>query len=101
MGYSATTRAFRTLEQIESLMKGRGATVSKGIVANEWTGFWEMGREQADGSIVGTIQKNVEYQGKTCCVRAGSFRIEPDGRLSRFPGLSKRDREDVYIFAHQ
>lgn len=97
MGYSATSRAFRTLEQIESLMKGRNATVSNGIVTNEWTGFWEMGREQADGAIVGSIHKNVNG---TQCIRYGSFRIEPDGKLSRFPGLSKRDREDIYIFAH-
>lgn len=98
MGYSATARAFQTLEQIETLMKGRGAAVSNGVVTNTWTGFWEITREQSDGSIVGYVDKMVNG---TQCVRAGTFRIEPDGKLSRFPGLSKQEREDIYLFAHQ
>ena len=58
-------------------------------------GFWETGREQADGAITGTVWKPWA-QDKTRVVKAGSFRIEPDGRVSRFPGTTPEERAQAY-----
>jgi len=45
--------------------------------------FYEIGREQDDGSITGSIYEDF---GDTCR-RAGAFKINPDGSINRFPFL--------------
>lgn len=59
-------------------------------------GFFERGRENADGAITGTVMRYVsglEENSKGDLVRygrrAGSFRISPDGEVERFPLMAK------------
>lgn len=44
--------------------------------------FYEIGREQADGSITGSVFRFVD---ETHVRRAGSFKIGPDGNVIRWP----------------
>lgn len=45
--------------------------------------FWEASRtEHADGAITGTVFKMVD---ENRCKRAGSFRINGDGTVARYP----------------
>lgn len=44
--------------------------------------FFERGREQSDGAITGQVFRFVDSDR---VVRATSFRIEPDGTVSRYP----------------
>lgn len=63
---------------------------------NTWTNengvraFFEYGREQADGSITGTVYKFVDA---TRVVPAGSVKVNADGKVVRFPLLSKAMRK--------
>jgi hypothetical protein len=55
--------------------------------------FDERGRENSEGAITGTVQKTYLVEGKTYCKPAGSYRIEPDGRIARYPTSSRVQRE--------
>ena len=44
--------------------------------------FYDVGREQRDGAVTGSVFR---MAGDGSCVRAGTFRIEPDGTVARFP----------------
>jgi hypothetical protein len=46
------------------------------------------GREQRDGAITGTVHlliDNPDIEGQSLAYRKGSFRIEPNGIVTRFP----------------
>jgi hypothetical protein len=93
MGYSCSTMASFTLDGIVEIMMSRGVRTFNGLP----NGFWARGREQDYGAITGTVWKTIrrltdEERRRTAAEYVGSFRIEPDGRISRFPGLSKEDR---------
>lgn len=99
MGYSCATAAANTMDHLmETLCKSR--------YGNSWTDkvgrmcFWERGREQKDGAIVGHVNRDIDetrwtekyarhygafVAGK--CEKIGSFRIEPDGFIKAFPGV--------------
>lgn len=80
MGYSYAAKAGYTLDAIGKLI---GATTSNGMPDG---GFWEHGREQRDGAIVGTVWTPYPAD-PTKVTKRGGFRIEPDGKISRFPGV--------------
>lgn len=113
MGYSCAAAASLVLDAISELIAAelakRPEFAGKNVSSNAMPdgGFWERGREQSDGAITGTVYKRTstyspaeraararqmgadvkpEWIGDPCR-RAGSFRIEPDGRVSRFPGI--------------
>jgi hypothetical protein len=55
--------------------------------------FFERGREQEDGAITGCIMLMLP---EDYCQRVGgSVRIEPDGTITRFPVLTKTEREEA------
>jgi hypothetical protein len=78
MGYSCAAKASYTRDAIIELIAVR---ISNGMPDG---GFFETGREQADGAITGTVWKPT---GDGHVTKRGGFRIEADGRVSRFPGL--------------
>lgn len=111
MGYSCTAKAALVLAAVQSVMdKAMPDDKSSNKLPN---GFWERGREQPDGSITGTVFKTVrilteaervararEMGGSVMpdwignpCVRAGSFKISADGKIVRFPQLTKAQRK--------
>lgn len=81
MGYSYAARAGYTLDSIGKLINVK---TSNGMPDG---GFYETGREQADGAITGTVWKPIP--GSTHVTKRGSFRIDPNGKVARFPGLSR------------
>jgi len=110
MGYSCTVKASLVLDAIQATFE---ATVP-GTGSNRMPGggFWERGREQADGAITGTTWKlfrklsdteraeAAAKMGGNCkpewigdpCTRGGSFKISADGKILRFPGLSSAQK---------
>lgn len=90
MGWSCTAAAGLTLDAIKEHFTREGIETGNGIKGKGWTGFWETGPEHEDGAITGSIFKDT---GAGYCRRVGSFRIEPDGRISRFPGLGAAARK--------
>lgn len=92
MGRSYTAVAGFVLDALA--VRLRGTNPSSNTI-DRINGFWELGREQADGAITGTIWKGVgkNEKGIEMIRRAGGFRIESDGTISRFPYASRYDRE--------
>jgi len=88
MGWSCNAAASFTLDAIKDAQTAMGCTSSNGIMLNgEQVGFWETGRENEDGAITGTVWAMVS---EDRCNRVGSFRIEPNGEVTRFPRVSRR-----------
>jgi len=85
MGYSCTRKASDTEHKWqEACRKSTGSS-------NSWqdkTGsyFYEVVRENDDGAITGTVYRNLP---DGYCRRSGSFRIEPDGSVTRAPAFFK------------
>jgi len=83
MGWSCTARAGLTLDGISKAFQGSSNTWN----TEKGTFFFETGRENDDGAITGQVWKTVDVPKKGRCKRAGSFRIEPNGKINRFPHL--------------
>jgi len=95
MGYSCTKDAAEKLQAIMAKLEEEGliAYHNGRPIANTWrrgqdTLFYEIGRENLDGAITGSVWS---MSGR----RIGSFRIEPDGSVTRFPGMPKKILEEV------
>jgi hypothetical protein len=84
MGYSCRKDAGDTLDRLGELLSPRAAGgPSNGFkLASGISGHWEIGREQADGSITGKVWRET---GDGFVMPAGSFKISPDGKIVRFP----------------
>lgn len=96
MGYSCNAASGYALDYIRdevSLKLPAGS--SNGMPDG---GFYEVGRENADGAITGTVWKPWA-EDPSRVVKRGGFRIEPDGTVSRFPGLKKEVRLAATAFA--
>lgn len=84
MGYSCTAKANFTQEAIEKIIADRvGPNKASNCTLDG--GFWEIGRENADGSITGKVWRPWGTAGQV--VPAGSFKIDAEGKVVRFPGL--------------
>jgi len=95
MGYSCSAKAARVLDAVlEDLTDPNG-------LSNTWTHnglvyFVERGREQPDGAITGTVLKQTRKVGDNVYYKpCGSIRIEPDGTITRFPTLSKKQKVEL------
>jgi hypothetical protein len=92
MGYSCTAAANYTLDAIGELI---GSPSSNGMPNGD--GFFEIGRENADGAITGTVWRKLNAAERARFAhldalddrvqRRGSFRIDESGKVRRFPGL--------------
>jgi hypothetical protein len=92
MGYSCTKDASDMLGLIRNQF-GDGKT-SNGLVFHGRSYFYEVGKEQADGAITGTIFENVD---ETHARKYGSFRINSDGSIARFPKIKRDMRTSMYF----
>ena len=57
--------------------------------------FIDIGKEQADGAITAPVMKMNGIpvaDGPTFCKRMGGVRIEPSGRITRWPTSTKAER---------
>ena len=96
MGYSCTQKANLVLDQLAIQLRaasGREIETSNGFRWEDYDCFWEIGREQADGAITGTVW-HVLDDGRA--MKSGSFRIDPDGKIARFPHTSHAMRWTAY-----
>lgn len=107
MGWSCTDLALRSLNALHEILKSEGAAPNS-PTSNGWHDrhdreyFYETGRENADGSITGTVYRveGGKAQAKRLAHKAGSFRIEPDGRVTWFPTASAINRREAAITAY-
>ena len=90
MGYSSTVRAAFTYEAIQMFSEFN-------IESESYKFFTEIGKENIDGSITGTVYELIgepfkDFQNFTRrkCKKRGGFKIDKNGIIIRFPGLSKR-----------
>lgn len=89
MGYSQTAAsAFASEALIRILQDAHGDC---GGSSNSWGtreqfSFFEHGREREDGAETGTVYS---HTGR----KVGSYRIEPDGTITRFPGSTAAQRK--------
>lgn len=87
MGWSCSMEAGNALDRvIEQCRRSTGCS-------NVWEErgqrfFFETSRtEHNDGAITGSVWRSVS---ETTCRRAGAFRVEPDGTISRGPAFMRR-----------
>ena len=93
MGYSCTAKASLTEEGV------RRAINAKSSNAMPDGGFYEIGRERADGSITGIVWRplNASERARWAhlgdanerVAKRGSFKIDANGKIVRWPGLPK------------
>jgi hypothetical protein len=86
VSYSCTARASDTEQAwAQACYKQTGQSNAYEVAGQRY--FYDTGREQRDGAITGTVYR-VFVNGT--CAKSGSFRIESDGTVSRYPtGLRK------------
>ena len=94
MSYSCTEFAFKTINTINNIcIKETGSQNTFSYKQNQY--MFEYGREQEDGSIVGSITKLIENgrdaEGYTKYTgyRTGTFKIKADGSIARFLRFKK------------
>ena len=86
MGWSCNVAAALTLDAIQAAQERAGERTSNGLrsPAGESIGFFESSRtEHADGAITGSVWRYLPDGAHIR--RAGSFRIDGAGKVSRFP----------------
>jgi hypothetical protein len=99
MGWSCAAAAGNSLDAISRGMQQENS--GKGISSNAWDSggkryFYEMPHtEHPDGAITGaysvfTDAFGVPHLDGTHAHKVGSYRIEPDGRVSRGPAIFKK-----------
>jgi hypothetical protein len=91
MGYSCSRDATYSLGVIRHMFRSEDSSNVLYIKGNNY--FFERGKEQADGAVTGSVFLMLAGDR---CHKVGSFRIDEDGRVARFPGLTMADRAEVY-----
>ena len=87
MGYSCTVRASYTAEAVQARFRHENSGNTFSVDGGETVYFSERGREQADGAVTGSIFKMLP---DGMARRAGGYRIEADGKITRFKGVPKK-----------
>ncbi len=91
MGYSCSTKANMVLDSLIILLQSSSPKINS---SNTWEKkgikfFYEIGKENIDGAITGIVQR---FVGDNLCKVSGSFRIESNGKITRFIGSTKQQR---------
>lgn len=94
MGYSATAKALDTLDRLHKTLTkhGMGTSTSNGWKAQGKSYFEEVGKEQRDGAVTGSVYLMVD---ESRARHFGSYRIDPEGKIIRFPGVPKNIIDEV------
>jgi hypothetical protein len=87
VGYSCTALASSTLDALQERFRHDGSGNTYSTDGGRTRFFWERGREQPDGAMTGTIIRWLDNEDAR---RAGSYRIDPDGTIVRFPGIPRK-----------
>lgn len=64
---------------------------------NSGTYQWSLGRKSKNGTVNGVVRKlaGVDTSNKEIWVVAGSFKIDPNGTILRFTGITKKQQEVI------
>jgi hypothetical protein len=89
MGYSCTVDASNMLGVINKMCGLKDGWLH----INGKKFFFERGRENADGAVTGTLMMDL---GNDYCRKAGNVRINADGTIARFPGLTAKDKDEAH-----
>lgn len=89
MGYSASKRAFDALHELMKLQQPHECSNSWYNRGREY--FYEIGKEQRDCAITGKVHRVLGGN----IISTSSFRIEPDGTITRFAGVNRTDYPGV------
>ena len=85
MGYSCSARASFTLDAVRLFSEFDDSS-------ENWKYFLERGRENVDGSITGIVYEITgpkDEKGSWPICKKGSFKIDANGEIVRFPGLAR------------
>jgi hypothetical protein len=93
MGYSCAAVAGIVMDKLVAQLQKDGG-VDEHNSSNTWKHkgvFYmeERGRENSDGAVTGTISR---FVGPNSAKRIGSYRIEPNGEITRFATSSAKQR---------
>ena len=86
MGWSCNRDAGLRLDCL-SIACVQSSGMSNTWVEGDKSYFFEIGRENSDGSITAVIWRKLS---DLTCKKSGSLRIEPDGKISRGPSFLKK-----------
>lgn len=94
MGYSCSRKASIRLEQVIKFLQNLHGNPTNS--SNSWGEgyFYEIGRENVDGSITGKVMKPIPNK-PGYCISAGGFKIDPNGDIVRFPTLQKKYKDII------
>lgn len=94
MGYSCARKASIRLEQVIKFLQNLHGNPTNS--SNSWGEgyFYEIGRENVDGSITGKVMKPIPNK-PGYCISAGGFKIDPNGDIVRFPTLQKKYKDII------
>lgn len=91
MGRSYTVKAGEVLEMV-AVVATDGSRSSNTFQNGKDKFFYELGREQFDGSITGTVHKFLQ---NGMAIKHGSFKIEASGKIARFAGLASKQIKEI------
>lgn len=95
MGYSSTVAAGKTSDLWTRACLAQTGSSNVFISTNGFTYFWERGQENDDGAETGAVwqfEPSASLEGKIegkLARKSGSYRIEPDGTVTRAPAFLK------------
>ena len=97
MGYSCTAIASFAKESLMVQLQAAGPAEE----GNCWhckgqKYFEEQGREQDDGAVTGTVWRFIQ---DNRCHKVGSYRINSDGTIQRFPTATAAMRQAAKVWA--
>ena len=96
MGYSLSSEAGSTLEAFnDSFSSGSTNTYYAETTGAEM--FYEIGNESSDGSCTGEVYRvaGKNADGHDMCRKVGTFRIDSNGEIVRFPGVTRKTMNEI------
>lgn len=90
MGYSCTQAASHMLGVIRHTFARSDGSNTLTIKGNQY--FYEGGKERREGAIIGSLFLMLP---NNLARKVGTYHINPDGTIGRFPGLSAQERKEA------
>lgn len=83
-----------TIEALHQWCKKTSPSDTQSWQGKSGTYHWNIGKYAANGVLNGVVRKlaGIEAGGLQIWVVAGSFKIDPDGAITRFTGIPKKDQ---------
>jgi len=90
MSYDCTAKAYLAFEEITKILQDASPSAKYDeFQYAEKQHFCEIGSSRLDGAVVGAVYEIID---DSHCKLSGSFHIDPDGHIVRFPGSNRYQR---------